>query len=403
MQGQELMESFRGLQFPYSREIKDLPLETRPNLQLSNLGQSFYLTLKQIRTELIEPKLRSDDALLLDKLVNDLLGVPVAVRQLYPPENMAKLQSFIEELQSQGIDEMGLSCVMYYILKDFDMDAAERFIFCGAPASKIMRRVPECMYDLVNAMYHIDRFDILRCLKHLNNIDNFTFVSPGIMDHFVKLANIVPYHSPSAALTSNLTELKKYIDVQTCKASARSVVSMVRCLKRPVWSMDMDLQLMYLDCLTELNPGLSIRMLEELRGNYTNAISWEMMLQLCITKILIKSLKQQRVLKRLVDEGQVTAVQFDLLFKQLAMFTLVDTKLDAQVFAVLESVITRSKTVEEDKLRRQYPKYFHKLDVHAKDIARTARNLVLWKLAMSNEHSRLVGLAMEIPELQALV
>lgn len=400
------MDIFHGLVFPYSCELKDIPLETRPNVQISNLNQSFYLVLKNIRAELIEPKLRSSDSLLLDKFVQGVLNVPVNVKELYPPENMSKLESLITKLQENDIDAMGMDCVLYYILKDFDLVKAEHFIRGGSDSlmgySRVSMRIPKCLYDLINGLYYLDRLNILKCVRYLNSIDDFSNLPSGILDHLVKLSNIVPYHSQDVNIGTHLIELKNYIDVQSCKSSARSVVSVVRSLKRPVWILHMDLQLLYWDCITDLNPGLSVRKCEETRGNYSNDISWEMTLKLVVVKLLIKTVKQQRLLKKLLDSGKITNIQFDRLYEEVAMFALVDTKIDQPIETTLVDVLANEISTDEAELRLRYPKYFQKLDEHHQDYVRTARNLLLWKYSLENKLDKVQQLTQGIPQLQEI-
>jgi hypothetical protein len=382
------MSIFKGVPFPYSTEIKDVPLESRPNVQLASQHHSYYMVLKQIRSDLIGSKLRTSGSLMFDKFIEEFLNIPIEAKNYYPPENLTKLESFIIELERHDIDPIGLHCVIYYILKDFDITKAEKYI---NQTSKIGNKVPQCLYDIINAIYFIDRFNILKSLRYLNNIDDFSCTPQSLIDHFIKLSNIIPYHGDINKKGAHITELRNYMDVSTCKPSARSVISMIRALKKPVWELSTDSQLMYLDSMTDLNPGLSIRLMEESKGNYDNSISWSLMLKLIVIKVLIKSVKQQRVLKKLWESNEATTIQFDELFRSVGMFELIDTKIDPQVTSTLEDLLSQTKTIEEDIMRGKYPKYFQKLDDYHKEIKKCAKNLLIWKYGMMNS-DRFYGL-----------
>lgn len=368
--------------FPYSKEIKDIATSARPNVLIDNENQSLYSILKLIRTELIGKKLHDgqDHLLMLDLFVNEFMGFDdIRVRDYYPPVNASRLDEFVKVLNEHAnAQSLGLDCVLYYILKDFDSGIAESYI---GSVDDITLRIPRCLYHFINSLYYLDRFDILRCTRHLNCIDNFTDIPSSMIKRLIQMSSIVPYHSQSSPDWSSDTGLKNYINVHTSKPSARSVISMVRSLKLNVWLSDADTVLMYIDCLTDLNPGISVRALEELRGNNTN-VSWRALLKLLIIKILIKSIKQQRLLKTMLNESKISHLQFDQLFKGIAMFALVDTKINDDI---LEALYNMTSVGDEDEelstLKEQSPAFFAKyIDPYTRDIVHCANNLITWKL-----------------------
>lgn len=395
------MEHFAGLTFPYSREIRDLPRLCVPNLHIENTHQSLYSVLKSVRSDVVGKKLRNSGYLLFDRFVMDVLGASaLKVYSQFPPENEEKLEKFLTQLSANDVPQVGIDAVIYYLLKDFSFEAAEKFA-CGGndinhvDHSTIMLRIPKPLYDLTNAIYFIDRFDIFRSLGYLNAND-YSSLPQGFLAYFIKLSNIVPYHDEFEISSAvDVESMKSYIDSQSCKPSACSVISTIRALKVPIMNMDADTQLLFIESLTDLNPLSAIRFIEESEGNYEAepTIPHQMLLRITVTKILLKTHKQQNALRLLDQANKISGSQYDQLFRHLAMFSLVDTKIENKITDMLYDILYSIPDENDKTIRAKFPNYFTKLDEEKTHIRRVARDILAWKCAQQNFAHRLAEIA----------
>ncbi|ONH65761.1 hypothetical protein BON22_4284 [Cyberlindnera fabianii] len=310
----------------------------------------------------------------------DVLGASaLKVYSQFPPENEEKLEKFLTQLSANDVPQVGIDAVIYYLLKDFSFEAAEKFA-CGGndinhvDHSTIMLRIPKPLYDLTNAIYFIDRFDIFRSLGYLNAND-YSSLPQGFLAYFIKLSNIVPYHDEFEISSAvDVESMKSYIDSQSCKPSACSVISTIRALKVPIMNMDADTQLLFIESLTDLNPPSAIRFIEESEGNYEAEPTIPHQMLLRITLI------------RYQDHNMMNC-------SVILPCSLVDTKIENKITDMLYDILYSIPDENDKTIRAKFPNYFTKLDEEKTHIRRVARDILAWKCAQQNFAHRLAEIA----------
>lgn len=357
---------FKGLEFPYGRELKDLTNESRPNLYFENENQSLYAALKYIRNELIFKKLKDRQKLVFDRYISDIAGFPkLNVDHYYPPENIDKLNKFLEKLQELGIADVHYTSIIYYILKDFSFDAAERFIKNGAKRDlsqlgnqSLTCRISKNQYDLINSIYFLDRFNIVRALKHLQN-GSVIIKSSEFIDHIVRLANIIPYHPETNKQSlSTLSEIRSFIDINSSSDTSLSVISVIYNFSNSILLLDLDILFIYLDSLTDISPTNAILLFNELKANYQSdifPIPEYFIYKIIIKKLFIKTYRQREIIRSLFKEKILYRAQFNQIFDTIAMFQLFNTKHTEAVDIILYDILVDSTTPEEKELASKYP------------------------------------------------
>lgn len=379
---------FKGLEFPYGRELKDLTNESRPNLYFENENQSLYAALKYIRNELIFKKLKDRQKLVFDRYISDIAGFPkLNVDHYYPPENIDKLNKFLAKLQELGIADVHYTSIIYYILKDFSFDAAERFIKNGAKRDlsqlgnqSLTCRISKNQYDLINSIYFLDRFNIVRALKHLQN-GSVIIKSSEFIDHIVRLANIIPYHPETNKQSlSTLSEIRSFIDINSSSDTSLSVISVIYNFSNSILLLDLDILFIYLDSLTDISPTNAILLFNELKANYQSdifSIPEYFIYKIIIKKLFIKTYRQREIIRSLFKEKILDRAQFNQIFDTIAMFQLFNTKHTEAVDIILYDILVDSTTPEEKELASKYPNFFSKLNEHNNEIKFLIRDFLL--------------------------
>ena len=84
----------------------------------------------------------------------------------------------------------------------------------------------------------------------------------------------------------------------------------------------------------------------------------------------------------MLNESKISHLQFDQLFKGIAMFALVDTKINDDILEALYNMTSVSDEDEElSTLKEQSPAFFAKyIDPYTRDVVHCANNLITWKL-----------------------
>lgn len=390
---------FKGLAFPYTKELKDLSNESGPNLYFENTNQSLYAALKYIRNELIFKKLKDRQKLVFDRYISDIVGFSkLNVNHYYPPENIEKLNKFLVKLKELGINHIHYSSIVYYILKDFSFEAAEKYIKNGSTQElsqmsnpSLTCKISKNQYDLINSIYYLDRFNITKALKFLQG-GSAAIKSPPFIDHLIRLANIIPYQ-PDANIQklSTLNEMKTFIDINSSSETSLSVISVISNFSTSVLLLDMDILLIYLDSLTDISPMSSILLLNELVANYesqSSSISIDLVFKIVIQKLFIKTYKQRTLLRKLYRGRYMTKHQVSQLFESIAMFQLSNSNHAQRVESVLYGILLGGQSGEEKQLSAKYPNFFNKLNDHSEQIKLIIRDfLVLNKVSDFNATS----------------
>lgn len=391
---------FKGLSFPYTKELKDLTNESRPNLYFENVNQSFYAALKYIRNELIFKKLKDRQKLVIDRYISDIVGLSkLNVDQYYPPENMDKLEKFLNKLIELGINQVHYTSIVYYILKDFSMEEAETFIKNGTTQESsrlgnqsLRCRISKHQYDLINSIYYLDRFNIVKALKFLQN-GSVAIQSTNFIDHLIRLANIIPYHpETNIQELSNINEIRSFIDIKSSSETSLSVTSVIYNFSNSILLLDLDILFIYLDSLTDVSPLNSILLLNELNANYQSSqefpISIGLIFKIIIKKLFIKALRQRDLIRKLFNEKIMNKEHFNQIFNTIAMFQLFNSNNTLKIDSTLYDIILDVSTQEEVNLSSKYPNFFNKLNEHDDQIKLLIRDyLVLEKVSDFSAYS----------------
>lgn len=383
---------FKGLAFPYGRELKDLTNESRPNLYFENENQSLYAALKYIRNELIFKKLKDRQKLVFDRYISDIVGFSkLNVDHYYPPENIDKLNKFLHKLKELGIADVHYTSIVYYILKDFSFEAAERFIKNGSKQElsqlgnqSLKCKISKNQYDLINSIYYLDRFNIVKALKHLQN-GSVIIQSAEFIDHLVRLANIIPYHpETNKHALSTLSEIRSFIDINSSSETSLSVISVIYNFSNSILLLDLDILFIYLDSLTDISPMNAILLFNELNANHqseTFPIPAYFIYKIIIKKLFIKTYRQREIIRNLFEEKILNRAQFNQIFDTIAMFQLYNTPHTEAVDIILYDTLLGATSPEEVELASKYPNFFNKINEHNSDIRLLIRDfLVLRKM-----------------------
>lgn len=373
---------FSQIEFPYSKELSQITSDRRPNLFLENENQSFYSVLKYIRNELIAQKLKDRKELVFDSYINDILGLStINVDHFYPPENLQKLDKFITKLKENDLEQEQLYTVLYYILKDFNVKEAEKFITDGhRDQLSIYLRIPQSSYDLINAIYHIDRFDILKSIKHINTL-NFPTHNYSFTQHFIRLANVIPYKPEiQVSKLKDLNQMKHYLEVSSAKDTSIPVISMFTAFNLNPLLVDLDILLIFIDAITDVSPQQALDFIKSLEANYqsdTPKISISLIIKLVIFKILVKTHKQSMVISKLFKSKVLDMIKFDKIYETLPFFQLASCSTD--YVTTLYSIVNSSVTTEEEQLAAKYPNFFSRLHQSDKEVKKLAREALVLK------------------------
>ncbi|CCH42618.1 hypothetical protein BN7_2162 [Wickerhamomyces ciferrii] len=381
---------FERLEFPYTKEVKDLKSKARPNLQLGNVNKSFYGVLKDIRNDLIYKKLKDKAKLWLDRYISDIAGVTdINIDQYYPPEDIEKLTLFLNKLKEAGISDIHYNSVVYYILKDFSFDAAENFIKIGSdkPLSdmgnlSLTCKIGATQYDFINSLYFFDRFNSIEAFRHLEN-GSRAIQNPQFIEHLIRFSNILPYepYIDIKKITS-LNDIRTYINIKSTHGTSYSVMSVISNFSTSILLLDLDILFIYLNALTDVSPLNSILLLNELIANYqpdSLPISIELITKIIVKKLFIKTSRERDIMRQLYLEGILSEPQFNQIFNTVTMFEIYNIQHSPKIELILYNILLGVKSNEEKLFITKYPHYFNKLDENDDQVKSLIRDFLILK------------------------
>lgn len=371
---------FENLEFPYSKEFKDLRNQIKPNLKIDNQSQSLFLIIKYIRNEIIFKKLKNQKTLVFDKYINDILNIDINIDSFYPPENLNKLDKFITELKLKNIFETQLNLIIYYILKDFSFTRADEFIEGLVNPNE---------YNFINSIYFLDRFDLLKSLHYLNSLDQFNINNKKFINHIVRLANVIPFQ-PEVSLSSiiDISSIQSYLDIKSTDETSLSVISIFNSLNINPILQDLDIFLIYLDSITDISVNDSLIFFKSIINNYSEdlLIPLDLIFKIILIKILIKTVKQRKQIS-ILKTKILDNYKFNQIYESLPIFQLFNFEnnevIESKLLKNLYDLISNNRSKEEDIVRLSFPNFWKKLDEFNKEIKQISKDFLILKEILS--------------------
>jgi hypothetical protein len=270
-----------------------------------------------------------------------------------------------------------LSLIIYYILKDFSFTRADEYITDIVNVNQ---------YNLINSIYFLDRFDILKCLTYLNSLDQFSIGKRSFINHIIRLANVIPFQ-PELDLNKvvDTNQVLSYLEIKSSSETALSVLSVFTSLNINPLLQDLDILLIYLDSITEISVNDSLTFYKSAIANYSQdvTLSLDLILKIILIKVLIKTFKQRQHITKLYKLKLLDNFKFNQIYESLPIFQLFNFQssdfLENKIISTLYQIINANRTKEEDLLRLKFPNFWKKLDEYNKEIRSITKDVLALK------------------------